>query len=178
MVVNTFSSTRPLISYADYIHVVNFTVANLVITDIFPVETQALAGAVYQVVSQLGTSIGIAVMAVISNSVTDRSRLPDKSSPEALLQGFRAVFWACFAMMVLSTLVGAWGLRGVQITGKDESHRSPKSISAPELPPLQISSFRDTIAALDLEAGASKVFPVDVVSCHGTHRWMMENPIR
>ena len=62
--------------------------------------------------SQLGISIGIAVLAVISNTVTDRSPFQDKESPDALMQGFRAVFWTCFAMMVLSTLVGMWGLRG------------------------------------------------------------------
>ena len=98
---------------------VNYTVANLLITDIFPKETQALAGAVYQTMSQLGMSIGIAVLSVISNTITDRTRLPDKESPEALMQGFRAVFWTCFAMMVLSTLVGMWGLRGWRKIGSD-----------------------------------------------------------
>lgn len=87
---------------------VNFTAANLMITDIFPADTQALVGAVYQAVSQLGISIGIAVMAVISNAVTDRSSLSDKASPDALMKGFRAVFWTCFAMMVLSTIVAMW----------------------------------------------------------------------
>ena len=129
--------------------------ANLIITDIFPVETQALAGAVYQVVAQIGTSIGIAVMAVVSNAVTDRSPLSDKSSPDALMQGYRAVFWACFAMMVLSTLVGAWGLRGVTMIGKQKHNRMSESQTAPELPPLKISSFRETISSLDLEVGCS-----------------------
>ena len=107
---------------------VNYTVANLLITDIFPKETQALAGAVYQVMSQLGISIGIAVLAVISNTVTDASPLPDKDSPEVLMKGFRAVFWTCFAMMVLSTLIGMWGLRGYKQIGsaKDVEHPTPK----------------------------------------------------
>ncbi|KAL9607586.1 MAG: hypothetical protein Q9167_007512 [Letrouitia subvulpina] len=100
---------------------VNYTVANLLITDIFPKETQALAGAVYQMMSQLGISIGIAVLAVISNTIIDRSSMPDKESPEALMQGFRAVFWTCFVMMVLSTLVGMWGLRGWKEIGMTES---------------------------------------------------------
>ena len=108
---------------------VNFTVANLVITDIFPKETQALAGGVYQAVSQLGISIGIAVMAVVSNSVTDRSSPEDKSSPEALLKGFRAVFWACFGMMVLSTLVGMWGLRGRKSIGKNHDPSQTKPMA-------------------------------------------------
>ncbi|KAG8529659.1 uncharacterized protein KY384_005140 [Bacidia gigantensis] len=109
----------------------NYTVANLLITSIFPRETQALAGAVYQVMSQLGISIGIAILAVISNSVTDSSPLPDKESPDALLKGYRAVFWACFAMMVLSTLVGAWGLRGWKTINTNHN--------APPRPPSQAS---------------------------------------
>ncbi|KAI4161894.1 MAG: hypothetical protein LQ342_004460 [Letrouitia transgressa] len=105
---------------------VNYTVANLLITDIFPKETQALAGAVYQMMSQLGISIGIAVLAVISNTVIDRSTVPDKESPKALMQGFRAVFWTCFAMMMLSTLVGVWGLRGWKEIGTTENSEQAK----------------------------------------------------
>ena len=102
---------------------VNFTVANLLVTDIFPKETQALAGAVYQATSQLGISIGIAVLAVIQNTVTNKSPFPDKESPDALLTGFRAVFWACFGMMVLSTLIGMWGLRGRSKVGQIEEDK-------------------------------------------------------
>ena len=67
--------------------------------------------------SQLGISIGIAVLAVISNTVTDATAPTDKESPEALMEGFRAVFWACFVMMVLSTLIGWWGLRDCKKIG-------------------------------------------------------------
>ena len=68
-------------------------------------------------------------MAVVSNSVTDRSSFEDKSSPEALLKGFRAVFWACFGMMVLSTLVGMWGLRGRKSIGKNHDPSQTKSMA-------------------------------------------------
>ena len=88
-----------------------FTVASLIITVVFPPQTQALAGAIFHTVAQLGTSMGIAIMAVISASVIDRSSLRDKTSPEALMQGYRATFWARFALMVMMTLVGMWGLR-------------------------------------------------------------------
>ncbi|KAL9037342.1 MAG: hypothetical protein Q9214_005744 [Letrouitia sp. 1 TL-2023] len=105
---------------------VNYTVANLLITNIFPKETQALAGAVYQMMSQLGISIGIAVLAVISNTVIDRSLVLDRESPKALMQGFRAVFWTCFAMMVSSTLVGMWGLRGWKEIGTTENSKQAR----------------------------------------------------
>ena len=85
--------------------------------------------------SQLGMSIGIAVLAVISNSITDGSHSRDKESPHALLQGYRAVFWTCFAMMVLSTIVGAWGLRGWNEIGasKDKENSTSGASSSTEL---------------------------------------------
>lgn len=56
-------------------------------------------------------------MAVISNAVTNRSSLSDKASPDVLINSFRAVFWTCFAMIVLATIVGMWGLRGRRAIG-------------------------------------------------------------
>ncbi|KAH8879952.1 putative transporter [Thozetella sp. PMI_491] len=90
-----------------------FTVANVIITNSFSEDTQALAGAVFNTVAQFGNSVGIMIMAVISASVTLESQYPDKSSPEALLLGYRAVFWTCFALMVVATVAGAVGLRRV-----------------------------------------------------------------
>jgi MFS family permease len=92
-------------------------VANLVITDVFPPTTQALAGAVFSTVSQFGTSIGIAVTAVISSSFTENSGYTVKSSPDALMTGYRAVFWACLIAMVLACGVGAVGLRNIGKVG-------------------------------------------------------------
>jgi MFS family permease len=97
--------------------IVIFTVANLIITDVFPPNTQALAGAVFNTVAQFGTSIGIAVTAIISASVIDTSSNPEKSSPEVLMQGYRAVFWACLAILILSCGIGAVGLRKVGNVG-------------------------------------------------------------
>ena len=158
----------------DPFSIVNFTVANLVITDIFPPTTQALAGAVYQTVAQLGISISIAVMAIISNSVTKRSAFTDKGSPEALLDGFRAVFWACLVMMILSTAAGAWGLRGVRSVSTNGEHqrsetetkkprvwyqhsikgRDMKSriVSLPEIPPFDGASLPNILASLGLDS--------------------------
>jgi MFS family permease len=94
-----------------------FTVANLIITDIFPPNTQALAGAVFNTVSQFGTSIGITIAAIISASVTNGSPYMPKNSPDALMLGYRAVFWTCFGIMILSCCVGIVGLRKVGKVG-------------------------------------------------------------
>jgi hypothetical protein len=94
-----------------------FTVANLIITDVFPTNTQALAGAVFNTVSQFGTSIGITIAAIISASVTNKSSYQRKNSPDALMLGYRAVFWTCFGIMILACGVGAVGLRKVGKVG-------------------------------------------------------------
>ncbi|KAF9639941.1 integral membrane protein [Lasiodiplodia theobromae] len=90
-----------------------FVVSTLVITNIFPPSTQALAGAVFNTVAQFGGAVGLAVMAVISSNVTEQSDYAVKTSPPALLEGYRAAFWACFAAMILSVGIGCAGLRDV-----------------------------------------------------------------
>jgi MFS family permease len=98
-------------------NIVIFTVANLIITDVFPPNTQALAGAVFSTVSQFGTSIGITISAIISASVTNKSPYVSKKSPDALMLGYRAVFWTIFGILILSFAVGALGLRKVGKVG-------------------------------------------------------------
>jgi len=88
-----------------------FTIGLLVISDVFPPRTQALAGAIFNTVSQLGVSIGLTVTSVISASVTKRTQYADKSSPEALVPGYRASFWTMFACMLLAVAVGGAGLQ-------------------------------------------------------------------
>ena len=94
-----------------------FTVANLIISNAFSDETQALTGAVFNTLSQFGSPVGMAFMVVIPTSVTARSGFENKVSPEALMEGYRAAFWACLVLMVLTTLIGAVGLRRVWRVG-------------------------------------------------------------
>lgn len=56
-------------------------------------------------------------MGVISNGVTRRSKYGDKTSPEALEEGYRATFWAAFAVMLVVCVVAAVGLRRVGKVG-------------------------------------------------------------
>ncbi|MCJ1312459.1 hypothetical protein MMC25_006133 [Agyrium rufum] len=94
-----------------------FTVSNIVITEVFPPETHALAGAVFNTIAQFGTSIGIAIMAVISSSVTDKSDTKVRNPIGALLEGYRAVFWTCLGSMVLACVVGLLGLKKIGKVG-------------------------------------------------------------
>ncbi|KAM0325913.1 hypothetical protein ACHAQA_007216 [Verticillium albo-atrum] len=94
-----------------------FTVANLIITDAFSEGTQALAGAVFNTVAQFGFSVGLMVMAVTSTRVTAQSSFADKESPEAIMAGYRVVFWVCFGLQLLACFISIWGLRGVGKVG-------------------------------------------------------------
>jgi len=78
---------------------------------------QSLAGAVFNTVAQFGQAFGLSIMAVISAQVTQKSSYAVKTSPDALLAGYRASYWACFGATMLGCAVGGWGLRGIGIVG-------------------------------------------------------------
>ncbi|KAH6643991.1 major facilitator superfamily domain-containing protein [Boeremia exigua] len=94
-----------------------FTISNLVITAVFPARDQALAGSVFNTVAQIGKSVGLATGAVIAASVTQHSKNPDKESPTALMEGYRAAFWYVFALSCGTGVLFAWGLRGIGKVG-------------------------------------------------------------
>jgi fucose permease len=94
-----------------------FTIANLLITSVFPSKTQALAGGVFNTISQIGKSVGLALVAVIAASVTAKSDYTNKQSPKALLEGYIATFWFCFGLILLTIAISLWGLRRVGNVG-------------------------------------------------------------
>jgi hypothetical protein len=95
-----------------------FTVGTLIVSSALPSSAQALGGAVFGVAVQVGASVGICVMSVISASVTANSHFEDKQSPDALMGGYRVTFWTLFALMLAVTVVGGIGLRRVGTIGK------------------------------------------------------------
>ncbi|KAI9722833.1 MAG: hypothetical protein M1828_004399 [Chrysothrix sp. TS-e1954] len=94
-----------------------YTIANLVTTSQFSGELQGIAGGVFNTVSQIGKSIGLALASVVANTVTQRSRFEDKKSPEALFEGYRAAFWFCFALNVATLVLSLLGLRKIGKVG-------------------------------------------------------------
>ena len=86
-----------------------FTVGLIMITDTFPDDTQALAGAVFNTSSQFGTALGLAVLQVISTVVTNDKA--DPAAESALMAGYRASFWTMFGFMMLCMVIGFFGLR-------------------------------------------------------------------
>lgn len=85
-----------------------FTIGLIVITNVFPSNTQALAGAVFNTSAQFGSALGMAVLQVISTVVTDQS---GGEETRALMDGYRASFWTMFGFMILCTVVEFLGLR-------------------------------------------------------------------
>ncbi|KAE8359337.1 major facilitator superfamily domain-containing protein [Aspergillus caelatus] len=99
-----------------------FTVSNILIAGVFPAETQGLAAGVFNTVSQIGKSFGLAIVALISNQITgQQSQFDDKGSPEALMVGYRAAFWTLFGMNIASLVVSLFGLRKVGNIGKKKT---------------------------------------------------------
>jgi MFS family permease len=96
--------------------VVLFTVSNLIISRAYPGQNQALAGAVFNSVSQVGNSVGLAVSAAIAASVTEHSNT--KTQEEGILVGYRAAYWLMFAAMGVVCLVSWGGLKGGGMVGK------------------------------------------------------------
>ncbi|KAF5493916.1 putative MFS-type transporter [Colletotrichum fructicola] len=101
-----------------------FVVSALIITSTFPEGTQALASAVFNTFSQFGTAVGLAVVGVISSTVSQSSQSSHHAgndsedySKDDLLKGYRASFWAMFAAAALTCVLGALGLRKVSNKG-------------------------------------------------------------
>lgn len=94
-----------------------FTVSNLVITSVFPEKTQGLAGGVFNTVSQIGKTVGLATAAVIAASVTADSKYEDKQSPDALFVGYQAAYWYSFALCLLTVVINFWGLKNIGKVG-------------------------------------------------------------
>ncbi|KAI2966935.1 hypothetical protein CBS147323_5159 [Aspergillus niger] len=88
-----------------------FTVGLIVITNVFPDDTQALAGAVFNTSAQFGSALGMAVLQVISTVVSEEREKAGEGEKKALMEGYRASFWTMFGLMVVCTAVGFWGLR-------------------------------------------------------------------
>jgi len=78
---------------------------------------QALSGAVFNTCAQLGNAIGLSVVQVIASSVTNGSSHANKSSPDALMKGYRVAFWTMFGWMMFVCLVCVVGMRRVGVLG-------------------------------------------------------------
>jgi hypothetical protein len=88
-----------------------YTIANLVVTAAFPTETQALAGGIFNMLAQIGKSVGIATSAVIARQVT--AQVNGAGTKKALLRGYKAAWWYDCSLDFASVAVTFCGLRSV-----------------------------------------------------------------
>ncbi|KAL4863704.1 major facilitator superfamily domain-containing protein [Aspergillus spectabilis] len=96
---------------------VTLTIANLVITRLFPQSLHGLAGGVTNTCAQLGTSIGLNLTSLLANIITTNSR--DNMTPiKALAEGYGGAFWASFAATAAMVILTAVGMRQVGKVGQ------------------------------------------------------------
>ena len=83
-----------------------------------PESQHGLAGGVFNALGGIGSSLGIAILAIVSESTIQPRNNTTTIESESLLRGYRAAFWTNFGMCVAMTVVGAIGLRNVWRIGK------------------------------------------------------------
>lgn len=93
-----------------------YTVGNLIMTAAFPTKTQALAGGVFNMLAEIGRSVGVSTTAVIARQITSQSS-HSTTAQESLLVGYKAGWWYNTALAFCSVAISFWGLRHVHKLG-------------------------------------------------------------
>lgn len=86
-------------------------------TQSLPRKDQGVAGAMFQTVASIGRAIFLPITAAIQSSVQMKDIRNGSSERRAMLEGLRAVEWFCFACMVASLGITAFGLRNIGKVG-------------------------------------------------------------
>ncbi|RDB16369.1 hypothetical protein Hypma_002885 [Hypsizygus marmoreus] len=94
-----------------------FAAGTLFIAKVAEHNEQSLAGALFQTMTQLGTSLGVTVTTVIFNRVTLRKATLQDPHPAPTLESYKAAQWGAFAFGILATLLTIVFFRGVGVVG-------------------------------------------------------------
>lgn len=100
-----------------------WAVSAIVIADTFPANDQGLAGAAFNTIGNLGQALGLALIAVAMNAVTqahDNASVAGagaEARAAAELAGYKAGYWTVVGSMLLTAVVGGWGLRSTGTVG-------------------------------------------------------------
>ncbi|KZT58285.1 MFS general substrate transporter [Calocera cornea HHB12733] len=92
-----------------------YAVANIHISAAVPAQDQALAGSIFNVTTRLATALGIATSSAVATAVSNSKGGALGSSPSALLPGYHAAAWVCFATAIIALVIDVVGLRGLPI---------------------------------------------------------------
>ena len=87
-----------------------YYVGNVVVVGSAKPEDQGSVSGVYNMCLNVGGAVlGVAVVTVVANSVTDGKGGVGKAG--ARLKGYRAGYWACVGMCGVAGMVSVWGMR-------------------------------------------------------------------
>ncbi|KAF9447312.1 MFS general substrate transporter [Macrolepiota fuliginosa MF-IS2] len=90
-----------------------FTAGTLYVAKISQPHEQSLAGALFQFMTQLGTSVGVTLSTVVFDCVT-----LDLNEGQDIIRSYRAVQWTCCTFGICGGLLGLALFRGVGAPGK------------------------------------------------------------
>ncbi|KAF5358792.1 hypothetical protein D9758_008591 [Tetrapyrgos nigripes] len=125
-----------------------FAPGTMYVSSVSQAHEQSVAGAVFQTVTQVGTSLGVAVSTVVFDHVSRNHQGnvphqpgpgpgpghppgPPPPPPPPGLSSYHAAQWSNFAFGVLATIVGLVFLRGIRALGR------PKASTAPSMRQLE-----------------------------------------
>ncbi|GLB41107.1 putative transporter [Lyophyllum shimeji] len=112
-----FPSAIVAVIGADFV----FAAGTLFIAKIAEPHEQSLAGALFQTMTQLGTSLGVTVTTVIFNRVTSPDANAERPPPQPKIESYQAAQWGSFAFGVLAMLLAIVFFRGVGVVGHGKS---------------------------------------------------------
>jgi MFS family permease len=113
-----------------------FAAGTLFIAKISLPHEQSVAGALFQTMTQLGTSFGLAITTIVFNRVQadESAKLGNHfgADPpkEAQLLAYRSASWGAFAFGVVGSILAAVFLRGVGIVGNPRKEHASREIDS------------------------------------------------
>ncbi|KAG8736961.1 hypothetical protein FRC12_017342 [Ceratobasidium sp. 428] len=116
-----------------------YSVLNLHICNGVDIHNQALAGALFNVVTRVGTSVGLAVTSAVSTTIqrlaAKHENSTDLTGPRVLMPGYRAAAWVCFGMAIISVIISLFRLSDMEIIKYTEANEDlePRTSLAVEM---------------------------------------------
>ncbi|CEL58277.1 putative MFS-type transporter C1683,03c OS=Schizosaccharomyces pombe (strain 972 / ATCC 24843) GN=SPBC1683.03c PE=3 SV=1 [Rhizoctonia solani AG-1 IB] len=105
-----------------------YSVLNLHICNGVDIHNQALAGALFNVVTRVGTSMGLAVTSAVSTAIqkmaAKRYHTSDLTGPLVLMPGYRGAAWVCFGMAILAVVISLAKLHRMEIIKHTEANEN------------------------------------------------------
>ncbi|EUC65524.1 MFS transporter [Rhizoctonia solani AG-3 Rhs1AP] len=126
-----------------------YSVLNLHICNGVDIHNQALAGALFNVVTRVGTSVGLAVTSAISTGIqrmaAKRHNTTDLTGPSILMTGYRGAAWVCFGMAVIALVISLAKLSHMEIIKHAEvtENLEPRTSLAIEMNAIPPTERRD-----------------------------------